>query len=198
MSKPVGIDIDGVLADFNTAYKRKIEARFPHIKCPDYDRACYPTEWAWERALGLTKDQEDEVWEKDILSSPTFWYMIPRYPWTREALDRASTSQVDVYFVTSRSGKRCKAQTEDWLASSSTENTWYPTVNVVTSHKKKIEVLDGLSVGFYIDDRLDTLKLIAKELPKLNLYCFDQPWNREDGPWTRITDLQSFLDDAEV
>jgi hypothetical protein len=180
----IGVDLDGVLANFNAAYTKLIKD-FTGIELPK-DGPDYPTSWCYEREAGVTKAQEDRIWKEGILSSPTFWYQLPAYAHTPNALYRLLTSFKPVYFITSRSGKNCQAQSAAWV-----RDQWFsyskslvqplPAVCVVPSHKNKIDVLKGLAVTHYIDDRLDTMYLMATQRLNTKLFLLDQPWNRNDA-----------------
>lgn len=190
----IGCDVDGVLADFNTSYGMRMFSRFG-TDVPSYNRASFPSSWHWEREVGLTQSQEDEIWKEDILTSGEFWLNLPRYPWTKTTVTRLSELTHPVYFITSRSGKECKKQTEEWLWGCQKQETWVPTVCVVQSHKLKIDVINGLSITHYIDDRLDTMELLAGNT-KAKLYLFDQPWNRDKEIGKRVKrvkEIEEFL-----
>ena len=62
MNKRIGIDIDGVLANFESGYAPLLTKhsgiQFPRLGQPDY-----PDEWDWDLAAGVTQEQISAAWE---------------------------------------------------------------------------------------------------------------------------------------
>src|SRR5712691_9573992 len=111
----IGVDCDGVLADFNTAFIalcKKVTGRnlFPE----GYEQHT----WNYPEALGYTSEEVSAVWAS-IKANPDFWAMLPVYPEAYDALRYLQNLRFrgdDIYFITNRMGNCPKHQTERWLA----------------------------------------------------------------------------------
>src|SRR5437899_204908 len=110
----IACDIDGVLASFEHGYAPLLTAESGY-EFPNLGKSDWPTEWYWERSVGVTKQQESAVWAK-IKASSTFWKDLPAHPGANEFLSWLVTRQQDdIYFITHRMGHHSKYQTERWL-----------------------------------------------------------------------------------
>lgn len=181
----LGIDVDGVLADFNHSFIDKAievtgEDRFP-------PRPFDIQTWNYPEHYGYTDEQVSATWNA-IKQSETFWKLLPLYPWTQETLDRLYTLKCqghDIYFPTSRVGKSCKFQTESWLSRLGFKN---PTV-LVTSRKGYTAL--ALDLDTYIDDNTENCQDVVKVLNNGRfvrgqefghpVYMLAQPWNTNSG-----------------
>lgn len=144
----IGIDIDGVLADFNQSFiERCIAVTGRNLFPPDY----IPTCWDYPQSLGYTKEETDAVWA-DIVVDPTFWESLIPYDEARMFLLQLPemVKKHDVYFITSRPGIQAKLQTENWLHYQSADFFWQPTV-LICSNKGAAAI--ALNLDVYIDDR---------------------------------------------
>lgn len=183
----LGIDIDGCLANFSLAYGELL------IKVSGQDRLPpgwktdpnFPSTWYWERAAGYSPAVEKEVWDKHIIKNPAFWEDLDCYEWAPETvrqLNRLSKKGNDVYFITQRMGDRAKLQTEKWLYELGMD---YPTVCLVASHTEKVPIIRALGIGFFVDDKAETIvdvsqlvKPLEQTAPPFYLYVKDAPYNR--------------------
>src|SRR5690349_10135318 len=111
----IGVDLDGVLADFNSAFVGVLEKvtgkKVPAGTIP-------PKAWNWPSEIGLS---EEEV------KTAIGWVDANPYWWTklnftdgegRDTIQRLSglAPHHDVYFITHRGGvPGAKAYSEDWL-----------------------------------------------------------------------------------
>ena len=109
----IGIDVDGVLSDFYTAYEKlhifvSGEDRFGDKKFP----AQYPQSWDWVNDhFGYSKEITKKVWGI-IKTDPDFWFNLGLLP---DALSLVLEPSDDVYFISDRIGVLAKRQTEQWL-----------------------------------------------------------------------------------
>lgn len=169
----IGFDIDGVLADFNTAYiqltKQLTERNlFP----PDYKPHC----WSYPEALGYTPEEVKRVWTF-IKRSPNFWADLTPEPGaaTLQRLYPDLVLNNDIYFCTSRPGESAKWQTELWLAV--LLGNPVPTPTVLISSKKG-SCAKALDLDVYIDDNYDNVWDVAMESPDTRCYLLDREYNR--------------------
>lgn len=205
----IGIDVDGILADFNAHYIPlivKLTGRdlFP----PEY----VPTTWEYPAILGYTTEEITAVWSY-IENNKWFWYDLPTYPETNDSIrylaNRAKAGD-DLYFITSRPGKTSKAQTEGWLArqgiialgSEYMTVKHIPHITVLISSEKGL-CARALKLDAYIDDRWENCLSIPFGLAPgvgTRTFLLDRPWNRapehdvEKYGFTRVSSVVGFAD----
>lgn len=202
----LAIDVDGVLANFCDSYAARLTAR-TGIPFPPASHD-WPTVWAWDRAMGITPQEERYTWEEDILKSSNFWKNLDPLPNAKPAirwLNRLTYTGNEVNFITNRIGKNAKLQTEKWLYNLGMN---YPTV-IVTNNK--VPFLKALGINFFIDDKPETIAETAAAtipnghgalpaLPDLQrLYVKDCAYNREvifPGNVLRAPDLLTALQES--
>jgi hypothetical protein len=161
----IGFDIDGVLADFVPAYQDLFIAQTGRDTFGAGDRRD-PPEWNWPTLRGYTKEETSAVWGA-IKQSNTFWMNLAEdhgCPTLRTMLPELEHKH-EVYFVTSRLGRRPKRQTEIWLI----EHLRYlvgplsgvsPTV-LIAAYRQKGLLAKGLDLDAYIDDNADNANDVA-------------------------------------
>lgn len=198
----LGIDVDGVLADFNTSFaEAMIEVtgvdQFPKNWREGIKDKTYPNTWNWDLDAGYNKEQSRKVWEQGILTSSKFWKSLAPLSGAQEAIkqfNRLSNEGHEVYFLTHRNGKKAKQQTEEWLYDLGMN---YPTV-LLTGNK--LPVIANLGVNFFIDDKLATVNEVYRAKVVKNLYLFNSPWNvegREKG-LVSVHTIEDALKDAGI
>lgn len=180
----LGIDIDGCLADFNTAYGELIVKTTGIDFFPDgwKQDPNFPKTWNWEIDNGYTPEQIKKVWDV-IVKNPRFWKKLEPYPETKEVLKELNSlakKGTDVYFLTHRMGVKAKQQTEEWLYDLGMS---YPTVLITGD---KCPVLHNLGIRFFIDDKLATMNDVVRKLGVRDnhYYILNRPYNqsgREHG-----------------
>lgn len=168
----LGLDVDGVLADFNEAFVERIKAvtkvdRFPMGGL--YAPSC----WDYPTALGYAPDQMEAVWAS-VHSDDRFWVNLGPYAGTLDFLywvQQWAVAGAEVYFITARHGRYAKAQTEQWL-----REHWVaaPTV-LVTAHKGPVAASLGLHA--VLDDKVENLDEIQAASPATTTLLLTQPWN---------------------
>lgn len=185
----IGFDVDGVLADFSTAFVQQyLRVTGKNLFQPGdaEDAPC----WNGDLYRGYTKEEASQVWAA-VIASPDFWLNLP-------ALSGADTVAMviadlerrhDIYFVTSRVGETAKKQTEKWLYHML--GTPKPTV-LISSQKGFCAA--ALKLDVYIDDNyhnvLDVGTLTYEERrnkpkprwPVTRVYLLDKRYNRVGGP----------------
>ena len=173
----IGVDVDGVLADFNTNFIQRcidVTGRDLFPERP-FD---IPT-WNYPEHYGYTAAEVSATWDS-IKTDPAFWGSLPPLlgamgclEWLREL---SQTGQIDLYFVTARLGVMAKQQTEMWLATHSGDFMWAPTVLIASD---KGTVARGLKLTHYIDDRWENADAVAYMSLNTKVYLRDQPWNEK-------------------
>lgn len=187
----IGIDVDGVLADFNRAFIDYI----PRVTGRDLFPTGYvPTTWNYPEALGYTGAEVSKVWE-GIKADDSFWRFLPAYPDTVRMLSFLAATTHDIYFITNRPGRTAKTQTERWLQIHGFDRP--PTV-LISSHKG--DCAFALLLDLYLDDRDENCLEVFEE-SDTNGYMLAQPWNTKYPRIPRLdalTDFIGIIRDAEA
>lgn len=181
----IGIDMDGVLADFNESFIRRVVQVTGEDKFPPrpFDIPC----WQYPRHFGYSEKQESKVWE-GIAADHFFWRNLKDMPGAREfLLSLRDVRRHDYYFITSRPGKTAKRQSEEWLIAREVER---PTV-IVSSQKGLC--CKALGVNLYIDDYEKNCADV-RALGSTQTFMLAQPWNQAMDEVTRVPTLDSFLE----
>ena len=197
MYKSVGIDIDGVLADFTTRFVEILREHLG-IELPENYQ---PSDWDWTSA-NLPPRTMDKAWHI-IDNMQDFWLDLK--PLMPNVLDlewffkEHAGKDFDVYFITARkdgAGHTVKTQSETWLSYWMNKPDAPITVLPVNSGMDKVDVLHALSVDYCIDDHTPTIVNAKSAYKKGKAYLLDQPWN-QDGRFyrvKRVNKLKEFFD----
>lgn len=186
-------DVDGVLADFYTAFHRlgiqmgvydKIPPEPPHL-------------WDWDKTAAASK-----VWD-EINKSTTFWaeevepfnelYTLDGDSQLQNINDMCYNN--DVYFVTARRSPNAKQQTELWLWNHGIDT---PTV-VLT--KLKGEFASAANIDFSIEDKVENAWCVAW-LSNAKSFLLDKPYNQVpkglgSSKIIRVNSVKEYLDIIE-
>jgi hypothetical protein len=185
----LGIDIDGVLANFNLSF-RELVHEHTDVRLPEISDT-YPDAWDYHERAGVKWKDDDKLWDV-IKNSPTFWKDVPAYPDASRFLEWLAwlPSEVDVYFVTSRPGLTAKAQTEVWLERNGWGYDCHPTV-LISSEKGA--VANALELTHFIDDRNENCLDIYMDAPDgIHNYMLARPWNQKIFGVPRLDSLDAF------
>lgn len=186
----IGIDVDGILADFNYSYcKLAVEVTgrnlFPQLP---YAPPC----WDYLQPLGYTPEEEKAIWGV-IIASDSFWKGLWPYQDTDTVLKRLTTRwDDDIYFITNRPGKQAKIQTEVFLF-----NHGYTHPTVLVSGDKG-PVAKGLKLDYFIDDKPSNCIDVADGSKETKVFMLNCTWNTSNifaiEDITRVTSVGEFLD----
>ena len=142
MSLRIGFDIDGVLADFRTAFRQTAERCLRHPVAEDD-----------QSRSALTSDEIRRVWEH-IGRTPNWWMEVPAYEPAQIArlygLMRAAGWEV--FFMTKRppsAGDSVQFQTQWWI-----ERFGFYLPAVLTVPGSRGEVANGLRLDLIVDDQI--------------------------------------------
>lgn len=176
----IGIDIDGILANFTDSYSPKLTKEtgiiFPKASSE------WPTTWYWDReamkAAGIPADTakaiENKIWEG--IRNSGFWGELDPLPGAKDTLARALDMRYyghNIYFITARPGNFSKLLTENWLKENGFK--FVPTV-LITADKGPIA--RGLALDAFIDDRPENCSEVLEASHKTRVFLVDAPYNR--------------------
>lgn len=176
--RKLGIDIDGVLANFCDAFA-KVVTKQTGITFPRTSKE-WPAVWNWDRAAGVTPEQEALAW-KTVWADDNFWTNLapmPEAQMTATQLNHLAKLGHEVYYLTHRAGDRAKYQTEKFLFGIGVD---YPTVLLGGD---KVPLIRHLKLDFFIDDRPDTILEVTRVAEEENLpvkghiFVKDAPYNK--------------------
>jgi hypothetical protein len=169
----LGLDVDGVLADFNHGFLPILEGVSGRkLVADDYE----PEVWYWPQHIGYTPDEESAAWSA-VISVTSFWTTLAPLPGAAAFLGRLqywahAKSDREVYFVTARPGKYAKQQTEWWLRRFGITNP-----SVIVSSEKSL-VSNALRFSHYVDDCFENFLEWDVRAPHCRAMLRAARWNR--------------------
>jgi hypothetical protein len=183
----IGIDIDGVLANFGEAVITAANSLWPGKLPLDF----VPDNWDYEGQL--TKEEWKEVWVK-IKTTEKFWMMLRPTDGAYEL--RTGLDDEEVYFITARAqtvGASPLVQSSRWLKQ---QRLWprygYSTILTVSDSKYKKLLVQGLGLKYMLDDYAPTVKEL-NEIEGMHAFVLDQPWNRYATELPRVYSVAEYL-----
>jgi hypothetical protein len=196
----ISVDIDGVLADFTSAYAAVANRLYPGKVPAGYQ----PSAWDWPI---ITPEEDKLIWQA-IDNTEDFWMGVqPHRENVRDLQDfiwTPATEGVEVYFVTSREstvGHPVLHQTQHWLNSQGLIAPHTAAIPVNGS-MGKVRTFAAVGIQFSIDDRDKNVMAClatagpAGKIPGHKAYLLDRAWNRAEtslDPY-RLPDLKTYLD----
>jgi uncharacterized HAD superfamily protein len=165
----IGVDIDGVLADF-TGLARKL-CRHMFNGEPAKDRI--QTGWGFD-SLGITKEQENQMWRR-IDETYNWWQGLDPLPNT-DLLSSLYTRH-QVIFITNRkngTGWPVELQSAEWLDRH--YDIRYPSVLL---SDKKGPLAKALELDYFIDDRDKNVREVAAAIGDDKTIMCRWPWQPE-------------------
>lgn len=178
----IGIDIDGVLADFCSAYEAlHVEVTGRNTFAP-YGQEEGPVTWNWPVVYGYTKEETAEVWRR-IKEHNGFNMGLTALPdarvlekWWWEKRHGAREAREAIYFITARVGDTVKYQTERWMQ----EVLDYGSPTVIIASDKGA-IAKALNLDIYIDDNWHNAFNTGTVSPTTQVYLVDRAYNRPDS-----------------
>lgn len=189
----IGIDIDGVLANFNAAYRMKLISVTGRDLIPEGEE---PPCWEYATHYGYTKDEDSRTW-KDILADPWFWQFLAPLPGALSFLDWVDTESrygpvsglIVPYFITTRPGVDTKGQSERWLRPH-VEN---PAVLIARSSEDKGLLARGLGLTHFLDDKPENCHAVKTAIPSCDVWLLTARYNEWAHEDVRYTDIHVAL-----
>lgn len=179
----IGLDVDGVLANFFSVYEQAVIDEAGEDKFPCRYPECFPPVWDWPEHYGYDRAYIKRVWLK-IAKSRSFWSELGRLPDLQTLLEVAPWVMHDVYFITARPGENAKGQTEEWLRRHGVPN---PTVLITADKGGACGVL-GIDV--YVDDKWENIQNVVETSKTTRAYLAPQyPYNQTKHTLPRAVNL---------
>lgn len=175
----IGIDIDGVIANFFSAYEEAIVQEAGVDMFPARYPAALPPVWDWPEHYGYDKKHVKRVWRM-IEQSQCFWSDLGVLPDAHFLAESMPWAVHDVYFITARPGARAKHQTEAWLQKMLPIT--HPTV-LLTDNKGG--ACETLKLDFYIDDKPSNVEDVMENSDTRVYLCPQYPYNQEGAVGAR-------------
>lgn len=179
-----GVDIDGVLSDFNEAYIRVMTLAPNQLSAETMAKLREPwPNWSWMDDL-VGAENRKWFWRHAVVQYGVFAGAMP----IGNELSHLERLPGEKFLVTSRP-RLCREQTYAWLG-----NYRVNVEGVLHANKpgEKREFIEALKLDFYVDDHPETVFNLIKDGVQAKCYVFDQPWNR-DVKAPRIKSLEELL-----
>lgn len=213
MSKMIiGIDIDGVLANFNKSLRDMLIRTSGRDLIPEFEVSgntidTTPPTWFYpSESYGYTKLEESRALDA-CNNEFDFWENLEPYPQTLDFLKRLYNAldeeQGDeVYFLTTREGPDVKGQTERWIRKNCAYRFDAPTILIARGDKGGIA--RGLGLTHFLDDRPKNCQSVRQACPECIVVMPLTRYNREyaNGPASSeqvriVHNILEFVDSLE-
>lgn len=182
----IGIDIDGVLAQFDPPFAELLTFLT--------NRPCNvgePDQWEWPRQHGFSEKEEAAAWDY-ITAHPTWWATLERYPDAFADLRALEAAGWDLYFITARRTPYVKDISAAWLKR--VYGLQHPTVLLAS---QKGLIAKALRLNAFIDDRADMAINVKIMSSRTRSYLRRRPHNALAQPYAErdgIILIDSFQD----
>lgn len=193
----LGVDIDGVLANYDQAYYNWMLAHQGELVDPMYTEFVPgrdPVQWAWEPLYGFTKATKRAFWDYACgRDGRSFWYNLPEINPTNTQLF-ADGEHVETYYITSRP-TAVREVTQQWLT-----DRGYTGQLLIAKSGTKGHIVQALGLHAMIDDKpenlVDVLAACGRNTVPL---LVDQPWNNNwNHPYvTRVASVAEGVEYAK-
>lgn len=198
MKKRIGIDIDGVLADFSNPYVEKMnEIQGSQIIVTPEMKDC----WHFETKVGFTVDTREEFWRwAKTPEAQEWWENLPLLCTQDEQQTIVQLAQQhDVVFITKcpLHMRRYRQVWADKHFFASTNGHFFSASIPVVATNRKGPIAYGLELHAMIDDKPQNLVDVLKYCgTSTDCYLVNQTWNQECNHRyiERVANLQISLD----
>lgn len=171
-----GVDIDGVVADFVTAFTREVNS----IWLGKLPIGYQPDDWSWSEKL--TKAEVGRVW--DVISTRHNWWLSlpPDFENVRAVANhRIRHPDDEIFYVTARKATRgmpVMHQTQVWLEQCGIGGLG--TAVIVDEESDKVPIFNALKCDANIDDKLEAV--IVHDRETNGAFLLDRSHNRVGRP----------------
>lgn len=190
----VGIDLDGVLVDFNKVFLEKLSA----FEGKEYT-VDQVTNYSYIKCLpGVDKNAVSQVF-REISRAPDFWIDLP--PISQQGVDAAvELSEIShLYAITARAPTSFTCQNPRYSATLVQSEYWLRSrgidvmgVIVCKNSGSKGSVANALRCDYFLEDSPESF-VSCREFG-IDAYLMDAPYNRYIETGQRIYSVQEYLD----
>lgn len=167
----IGIDIDGVLTDFEK-WQLDVGSKFflkynKNIVVPDgYDS---------DVVFNVTKEMDSEFWNEYLYD---YAQNEPARKFSNEVIDKLRKKGYEIYIITARYltdknndlGKEMRKIVKDWL-----KNNKINYDKIIFSPEDKLEICKENNIDIMIEDKVENINNISKIIPVI---CFNAGYNK--------------------
>lgn len=184
----IGIDLDGVLADFTTSF---FDVSRRTVGKPDVD-VTFTTDWDMKDIM--TKEEVSKAWSA-VKGTRNFWMNLEREKGVSSLNLRNMAKAHDLIFITARAqtkGYSVQQQSAAWLALEF--GLKWPTV-IEESHKGPLAA--ALHLDYFIDDLPSNCLEIMTAVPRCKCFLKNLPHNM-DFKSSVLPRVENFNEFAEI
>lgn len=188
-----GIDLDGVLARFETKAVEVANKLWPGKLPWDY----VPQNWNYTDVFSA--EDWDKVWI-EIKQTPNFWGSIKGYVDNIHSLQSFFNYNptFDAYFITSRvetAGDSPLVQSFQWLQERYlAPRNGHSAIIAVSDAKMKAQVIQALKIPYFLDDYAPTVEQLNNlDGFRPQAFVLDRPWNRYAANLPRVFSVAEYL-----
>lgn len=194
----VGIDLDGVLANYNEAAYAEL-SKLTNTT-PNIEWNTQPTMWHWpEHYFDPLVVKEFRNGVQEGIGGWRFWGSFGVYPEARAFINRMKVGviagDVEPWFITTRP-KGVRRTTQEWLKA----RFHIETPNLILTHEKGAAA-KCLELDIMVDDKPENLiDVLAARGTKCRCYLLTRPWNKSftHSYITRVDSLEQVTLDAQA
>lgn len=183
----IGVDIDGVLAEFVPS-AREVAKKLFNGRPNDN---LIQRSWSFD-SLGITKDEENLLW-KTIDETPNWWTTLDRNVGASTLKMKLLMETCMVTFITNRKdgvvGLPIEQQSQIWLKDKF--HIYNPTVLIMND---KGPLLNALKLDYFIDDRPKNVDECCQYAPRCQAALLDATYNQEFIYGWRVNTFDEFVD----
>jgi 5' nucleotidase, deoxy (Pyrimidine), cytosolic type C protein (NT5C) len=187
MDRPfhIGLDLDGVFADFNTAALDLLHELFGPPRNEDWEG---PTTWNWWSDAGYKASESDTLWKVIRDPASQFWLRrVAPYRGAPQCLKALINGAMDrglaFTFLTTRPGRTARPQSIEWLRRYVARG-WAPQVICCPNAEGKGRIAAGMQLDAFIDDSWPNVQAVQRhtQLPGKHLAVYHRPWTAATLP----------------
>jgi 5'(3')-deoxyribonucleotidase len=172
----LGLDLDGVFANFNDAFAEQLITTTGKNPFPADWR---PQVWDWMTPLGYSKREIEQTWAA-VDTNPLWWAELASLEWAQHALIELSQAvarqQIEIVFLTTRHSPTAHWQSVEWLRTRFALRVM-PQVCICKNPESKGLMAKALGLEIVLDDYAPNLLAVKRHSPETRVVILDQPWN---------------------
>ena len=200
INKKIGIDLDGVLADFSNGFSNLIRKYYGIAENPIVKSGSEMiTHWDWYHWYpNFTKDKSSFLWNLIGREESNFWYNLPTTDEAKDLNLQDLSRKNYLFFITNRPENKVVSG-DDFISVQSESSNWiyrhirlYSSPNVIVAADKG-PIIKALDLDYYIDDKYENCKDAYNYSPKTKVYMPKMGHNQRED-LEGITVIDSILD----